>query len=98
MDPWKVMPAPFGLINLGRESGKTEWQCVMILGVTHGKKYFLRTSAITYPCPWRDPCQWSEAEPARSVTRVGIRCIALFDLFNRRRDELFPVGRPSQLQ
>jgi hypothetical protein len=24
MDPWKVMPAPFGLINLGRESGKTE--------------------------------------------------------------------------
>jgi hypothetical protein len=24
MDPWKVMPAPFGLINLGREFGKTE--------------------------------------------------------------------------
>lgn len=35
---------------------------------------------MTYTCPWRDPCQWSEAEPARSVTRVGVRSIALFGL------------------
>jgi hypothetical protein len=40
MDPWKVMPAPHGLIYPWQESGKIEWQCVLILGVTHGKKYF----------------------------------------------------------
>jgi hypothetical protein len=39
MDPWKVMPAPHGPIYPWQESGKTEWQCVMILGVTHGGKY-----------------------------------------------------------
>jgi hypothetical protein len=77
----EVMPAPHGPIYPGRDPGKTEWQCVLILGVTHGKEYFLRTSAITDGYPWRDPCQWSEAEPARSVTRVAIRCIALLAFF-----------------
>ena len=38
------------------------------------------TSAITDGYPWRDLCQWSEAEPARSVTRVAIRWIALLAL------------------
>ena len=40
------------------------------------------TSKMTYTCPRRGPCQRSEAEPARSVTRVGVRSIALFDLFS----------------
>jgi hypothetical protein len=47
IDPWEVMPAPIGPIYPWRESGKTAWECVLILGVTNGKKYFLRTSAVT---------------------------------------------------
>ena len=43
--------------------------------------HIMLTSAITDACLWHDPCQWSEAEPARSMTRVGIRCIALLGLF-----------------
>jgi hypothetical protein len=57
MVPWEVMPAPHGPIYPWQESGKTEWQCVLILGVTHGNKYFLRTSAITDGYPWRDSCR-----------------------------------------
>jgi hypothetical protein len=34
------MPALIGTNYLGRYSRKIEWQCVLILGVTHGKKYF----------------------------------------------------------
>jgi hypothetical protein len=41
MDPWEVMPAPHGPIYPWQESGKTEWQCVLILGVSlGGKSYF----------------------------------------------------------
>ena len=40
--------------------------------------YLTRTSAVSYPCPWRDPCQWSVAQPARSMPRVGVSCTALF--------------------
>ena len=44
--------------------------------------YLTRTSAVSCPCPWRDPCQWSVAEPARSMPRVGVSCTALFALFS----------------
>jgi hypothetical protein len=37
------MPAPHGPIYPWQKSGKTEWQCVLILGVTHGEEYILRT-------------------------------------------------------
>jgi hypothetical protein len=59
MDSWEVMPAPLGPFYPRRDSGKIEWQCVLILGVTHGKKYFLRTSAITdtYPLARRVPAR-----------------------------------------
>jgi hypothetical protein len=40
MDPWEVMPAPHGPNYLGRDFGNIEWQCVLILGVTHGKNIF----------------------------------------------------------
>jgi hypothetical protein len=40
MDPWEVMPAPIGMSFLGRYFGKIEWQCVLILGVTHGENIF----------------------------------------------------------
>jgi hypothetical protein len=50
---------------------------------------YCRTSAITDGYPWRDSCQWSEAEPARGVTRVAIRWIALFGLFSFLSDNAF---------
>lgn len=42
--------------------------------------FFRRTSAITDTCPWRDPCR-ERSDQAWSVTRVGVRWIALFALF-----------------
>ncbi len=45
------------------------------------RSYIFRTSAITDTYPWRDTCQRSEAEPARSMTRVGVRWIALFAFY-----------------
>jgi hypothetical protein len=46
------------------------------------------TSAITDACPWRDPRR-ERSDQARSVTRVGVRWIALFGFI--RLQEVFSM-------
>jgi hypothetical protein len=51
MDPWEVMPAPFGLIYPGRESVKTEWHWSWFSGVNLGRKLYFCERPRS-PMPW----------------------------------------------
>jgi hypothetical protein len=82
MDPWEVMPAPFGLINPGRESGKTEWHWSWLSGVNLGRKlYFFANVRDHRWLPVARLVPGEERAQARGVTRVAIRWIALFGWF-----------------
>jgi hypothetical protein len=39
MVPWEVIPAPHGQFYPWRESGETEWQCVLVIKVTRGENF-----------------------------------------------------------
>jgi hypothetical protein len=88
MDPWEVMPAPHGPIYHWRESGKTEWQCVLILGVPLGGKIiFLRTSAVTDALEQGDRAgiMGAKRPTGSGALRKGIRWTALFAWFRSYR-------------
>jgi len=50
--------------------------------------YLMLTSAITGTCPWRDRCQ-ERSDSASGMTRVGVRCIALFGFMCVYSEESF---------
>jgi hypothetical protein len=82
------MPVPSGPNYLGRDFGNIEWQCVLILGVTHGDTYvFLRTSAVTDALEQgaRAGIMGAKRPTGSGALRKGIRWTAWFACFRSYR-------------
>jgi hypothetical protein len=72
MDPWEVMPAPFGLINPGRESGKTEWHWSWFSGVNLGRKLYFFANVRGHRCPGAGcPSRYNESEATHRLGRTA---------------------------